>query len=434
MNRIKNELRWFLNKNRSTSIILYIILFICFTLSLFCTNFNVQLNKQTNKYNRVHKDYYYYQLMDSLEDDYGKSFEDSSDSIFKQLSLYGKLNSIEDKYLEFSENYQIEVLNFKGKDIFLSNYENGIREDEREFYVYETKKGYNYLVKGAMVSHNLFEEFGMSIVDGNWFSSDDFNTDTDTIPVVLGYEYNNLYKVGDTFEIYTCFSKIKKAKVIGILNEKTIISKQDNLINVDRYILYPSLNVHVENISPEEISNLNTPVYCKLQGTIKSKKSANQLNSEITQICDELNIPPVYYIVGSTNNYIEMFNTNINEIAKAINIITILIFMFSIFLMSVIIVMYIRNNLKYFSILLISGYKYSDIHRFIYAIPIRYCMRTYLLSFVFNLIGNKTLYIENNIYMYLIGLLAAFTVAIVCGFIANKIFDRYDISYFIRKK
>lgn len=434
MNRVKNEFKWFLKKNRSTSAILYIILIVSFTLCLFSANFNLQINQETNKYNRIHKDFYYYQLMDSLEGDLGKTFEHSSDALFKQLSLYNKLNSIDDRYLEFSESYQIQVLDFKGNDKFLSGYESGINENERKFYVHETEKGYSYSVKGAMVSYNIFEEFGMSTVDGSWFSTDDFDTDSDIIPVVLGNEYSNVYKVGDTFEIDTCFSKIKKAKVIGILKEKAIISKQDKLKNVDRYILYPSLNIHIQNISSDELNNLRIPVYCKLTGIIKSRKSANVLNTQISQMCTELDIPPVYYIIGSTNNYIEMFNTDINEIANAINAITILIFIFSVFLMIVILVMYIKNNLKYFSILLISGFKYSDIHKFIYAIPIRYCLRSYILSLLINLIGNRTLYMKNNLYMYLVGLFAAFTVAILCGFIANKIFDKYDISYFIRKK
>lgn len=156
-------------------------------------------------------------FMDKLEN---KKF--TSDDV---LNAYNILKN--SKFVHFySESSHIPVEPFEGVEKFRNNPSSVTVSDK------------TYLpVNMFYMDKEMNNQFQLNLIDGRGFNKEDFEKEEDKLPVVLGYNYKDKYKAGDTFHYYSYEDKtVKEAKVIGILQK-------------DSYLLY--------KVDAEQFTNLN---------------------------------------------------------------------------------------------------------------------------------------------------------------------------------
>lgn len=81
------------------------------------------------------------------------------------------------------------------------------------------------------------------------------NVNSSTIPVVLGYNYNEFYQIGDTFNINYLLDTYE-AEVIGILEKnQTMITSNEPDVKLDNYIILPKIDVSNYDIEKANLDN-----------------------------------------------------------------------------------------------------------------------------------------------------------------------------------
>ncbi|OYO76073.1 hypothetical protein C8E03_10273 [Lachnotalea glycerini] len=88
------------------------------------------------------------------------------------------------------------------------------------------------------------------ILEGDSFEADDFSyKERKTMPVILGYDYRNYLKIGDTFPInYLVYGEFD-AYVAGFYNKGASIQYKDESIILDKYIIAPLFHISEEDTS-----------------------------------------------------------------------------------------------------------------------------------------------------------------------------------------
>lgn len=198
-----------------------------------------------------------------------------------------KINTDKEKkfreYLFNNDNFEsvvvfndgIYVKEFNGGEKFLDFFS----EIEAQYI----PKGYKK-VKTLQVSNKFYKIFDLPISDGRFFDEGDFK-DINCIPVVLGYDYRNIYKLGETFNISDLNREgTLTCKVIGFLKKNTrcIDNVQySKVLNMNNHIIYPLMENFTDNTYDSS--------YFLDQGAIFAKDVSknDEIFTEIHEKCKE---------------------------------------------------------------------------------------------------------------------------------------------------
>lgn len=207
------------------------ILFI--VLVLLFTGFSIAANTKDNTH--ISSEEYYDKNSSSwLQIYYKVDFSELYGKKIKQLkNAYQALSGR--NYYEINFQY-LEIPSFPGKDVFLYGYEYGHGEDAKNQYGSLMVSN----VKAIQLSHNSISRFNLSVDKGRLFYDSDYH-DGDIMPILLGYEYKDILKVGDEIE-GRFIGKPFKFKVAGILNQDSNILIAGKALYLDRYMVMPSIN------------------------------------------------------------------------------------------------------------------------------------------------------------------------------------------------
>ena len=195
--------------------------------------------------------------------------EESTSNFIRDLY---KVNALKSFYNEFTQNdnfifYEsiiqpINILDFKGNEIFLYNYEENNYENESQ----------NSIVKQLLINDEYGNKMNIpkSILEGNYFSKEDFYINNyNEIPVILGYEYIDIYNIGDIINIMFQNDVYGTYKVIGFLKKNSYATVNKELIFLDRYIISPSLVILNKPKSLEELTFQGFLYLQKINGIVK---------------------------------------------------------------------------------------------------------------------------------------------------------------------
>lgn len=168
--------------------------------------------------------------------------------------LYGKeIDELKAAHNTLSRDNYFEIHNqfvyipfFEGKEIFLYGYEEGHADNS----IYQHEDIIFSGVKAVQLSHNALSRFNISLWRGEFFPDANYQ-DGDMVPILLGYEYNGVFDIGDELEA-DFISKPLKFKVIGILNKDSHVMRLGYPLYLDRYIVMPSINCLYSPATPEE--------------------------------------------------------------------------------------------------------------------------------------------------------------------------------------
>lgn len=303
---------------------------------------NEELNKDTKKY--------YFRLSDNYISNKEVEFRKEVDALEKLKELSILFNeSTYFNYLEVSTQ-SLYVNNFKGNDTFFYNYEYGMQQEpiSLDGRLYSN-------VKSIQLSDSVFNEFDVEIARGRKFNEQDYiYNDNIPISVLLGNEYNLIYKLDDVF--YIDYLGLRtKAKVIGFLKKDSSIINQNDLMYLDRYIIMPSLKF--EN-TPTDVAfgEVQYRVYLnKVNGIIISDELARKDIQKIINSYTEKVSVEKFSVIGTDNNKLKILLNQANEYTSLYFLISIIICLFSTISLIVSLLNKIRKNLITYAIHLMNG-------------------------------------------------------------------------------
>lgn len=162
------------------------------------------------------------------------------------------------------------------------------------------------------ISENLQNDSHFECYAGRLLKGEDYQFRGGTIPIILGYEYVDLFQLGSQFTA-TYLYNVYTFEVVGILEKDSMIQNSMQIIYLDKYIIMPSFNV-LE--LPENTDGIQIHYANKTSGlAVSEKDDFAYVSNDIKQLlsvaeCGDysMNISPVkYFIKGKTGINLEWF-------------------------------------------------------------------------------------------------------------------------------
>ncbi|SEG11016.1 ABC transporter permease [Paenibacillus sp. UNC499MF] len=207
-----------------------------------------------------------YELSDKLKGEEERSFL-GREGVLEDLKGFYK-DLTQQKEFTFLERIlqPVYVANFRGSEKFTSGYEDG-----REPTYYQSNDLNLTFVKAAAVNEQTWKEFSFRTSEGRAFDKSDFSVSNQGIlPAVLGYEYQDVYKIGDHLQIQYYFKNFTM-EIVGFLEKNSVMPArgQGELLYLDRYIVLPSVVVNEPPVTEEDYTFQKTSNLTKLSGTVQ---------------------------------------------------------------------------------------------------------------------------------------------------------------------
>ena len=224
-----------------------------------------------------------------LNDGYENSIYDffnQSNSIDIMKSAYSYLTN------ESTINYHIidnQILNFEGDFYNKLNNINFVLLSNKESINQEINNEFITPIKSIQIDYNTMKDMKVntSLFNGCFFEEETTINDDNTIPIIVGYNYQGILNINDNFNAYYLGEK-KNFKVIGILNrgfttnntylEVLNNAQEDN--NLDNYIIIPNLI----DLFPYDDSNFNQIVCYQNCNGYLFVNSIDEFNTAINYI------------------------------------------------------------------------------------------------------------------------------------------------------
>ena len=234
MNNVKHAVS-IIKKDLKKSFLIYIQISLLLLFLYIIISNNITYKNDNEKFNKVWQNKNMFAI--SIHTDGKPSKQDEDNSI---------------KLKEFIEKNNLKLIPFRGGQIQIKNF-NGI---EKVKYSNELLKGSpiekdteNSLIEYVNASEDLINKFNFTLSKGRWFTKNEYKNNSIWtvdkkcfVPVVLGNNFREMFKLGDT--LYYKGNELK-FKVIGFLNKNQYFSASDlffypsKLSSLDNYMIVP---------------------------------------------------------------------------------------------------------------------------------------------------------------------------------------------------
>jgi len=172
----------------------------------------------------------------------------------------------------------------------------------------EGKEFYTTPLKASMLGKTIYHRFDESIIRGRNFADIDYehNSPDDDVSVVLGYNYQEIYDIGDVIRLSLYFEDYN-FRVIGFYGEGTGISSGlgalDQVI-FDNRIVVPFFSINYDPVDGEAYENQVIHYIQMTQGNIRINESLHEIDNDlharylaiITQMADAQGLSEAYYM------------------------------------------------------------------------------------------------------------------------------------------
>lgn len=239
-------------------------------------------------------------------------------------------------------------------------------------------------VKSMWMDKNMWQKFKLNFIEGNGFREEDFEKENDKIPVILGYDYKDKYKAGDTFPYYdTQNKKIRNAEVIGILQQDSYllykVDYAEKFENLNNYIVTAFIDLDklpedklLTNYYFQVFDLFNTSYF--LFDETKSDIEIEKNLADINEVFEELNIGKQN--IKSVNKYLDIDKEMLQAQKHNSLIMLIMIILFLSIGIASSVLYRIKKEKKYYGIHIMNGATLNDI-----------CIRVFEEIFIMFLIG-----------------------------------------------
>ncbi len=124
-------------------------------------------------------------------------------------------------------------------------------------YGYDMFTSDNGMVVRQIISENFFDLFAIPTLKGRSFSSEEYKTRKNIIPVIIGYELQNEYKLGEKYEFDnggdgTSF----QGEIIGVLKKNSAFYELSNYqmpVSLDRSYIIPMTQDGIDKMSLSDL-------------------------------------------------------------------------------------------------------------------------------------------------------------------------------------
>lgn len=342
------------------------ILLINMSFILICISFNQnsKIKDNAEQFNKTYGNKTYYFMGDAIGDtDYLKYIDD--DNVEDYKSLYSFLQRLykEESFDVISLNsQQFEYINTKIPDIFLYGYEEGyadLQGCEIDGRVY-------YAAKSIQVSDKFFSEFDINVSEGRGFSEEDYTSSGDTVPVLMGSAYKDVFSLGDKFTAAYLLNE-STFEVIGFVDENSFFYDDNDttLISCERYVILPT--IYSETDTPTKINKIS--LLANANGLIISSEGNTAVAETFKNIMKECGLSEHFLYITSTydrevssmNYFAKTYSSMTAEVSAHFKTILILIVIFTVFSLAVSICGFIREQHYNYGVNMLCGSSYFDI-------------------------------------------------------------------------
>lgn len=415
----KNEVKRTIKTNKFITRILILQCTVCLTLIALVAANTLIAHTSVDQLKKFIGNKSYYTLHDKGDED--GSYQKYRDSEIEYFKLYRFVNELrQNKDIAFINTViqPIDIVAESFPDKFGFGYEDG------DYEPYQSDNEVFFPVKSIQISYNIFSEFGISVEEGRVFSQQDFILkDSDNVKVILGSEYKDYYKIGDSFKAnYLC--ERMNFEVIGLLPPDTYIPRNGVLVYMDRYILIPAFS----EIDYKEYYNL------------ASIALMQQANGQIVTSDKDLNVPGLVKDLSEKYNtvHFHVFEagkkeiirdiTISDEIVKKLSLIVLTLITFTVVGLTTSILGRIRENYYRYGVHLMNGAALSDISYqmigWILYIIINALIISILVSVIITGIGRQLIIIT----------LVALIILVLSSVVPAVSINKLDINNLIRRK
>lgn len=323
MKKVWTEVLFDIRKNPYLFLVMIIQLTICFAVGLFSDLLEKEMDQYKDSVLQEQGEGELYFLTDNLVGEYEKAFFRSEDAMAKLKIMYSMLaNDDRFEYLEMYNN-PIVLIGENIKDEVLYRYEAGEAENYRAV---ENGEIYNE-VKCLWMSCNVGDFFGLQCHEGNLWSEEEKNGQP--IPIVLGSDYQGRFEVGNIISGLSPVADHVQFQIHGILEEGQWVTYKGRVLNLDRYALIPLQDAKTVALTNVEKWNQRMLYLFKVNGILRSKLSANELEDIVQGICDACGVYPASVVSGSTNLQGYIINIDIQDVLVILKQMLIMLNVFS---------------------------------------------------------------------------------------------------------
>ncbi len=310
-------------KYKKMDYLFYLITLLTFTIaiSVFCfslNNYN-RANEKIVDFDNKNIDSIYLRVSDIYDTENEKTlkeFFEEKDSLERMKKFSSKINK-DFEYLEFDTQSLLIEDDTKYEDKFRVDY-------GTEYFGENDKSGVCLL--SAQIGARAYEFFNIdnNIVYGKGFK-DNFVYNGKSIPAILGYEYLDLFELGDKMK-FNYLTKSIEIEVVGFLAQNTSLSINNNTYFLDRFIVIPSLEIDELPTNPDDIAFQKILYSIKNWGYIHvaDGDSYYSLKNKIDELSNQLNLE---YILneGHVSPYINNISNTLGSSKGLLLILSVLL-------------------------------------------------------------------------------------------------------------
>lgn len=407
----------------------------CFFFILFILVLNFNESKIENRTLKTFENQHMYQISDNLKNARETNYFKEKDS-YKRLNDFNQALVTSKKFTVYTAVYQpMEVIDFKGDASFSPDYEMDAenpapRNQNGRFY---------YSIQSLLVNDNALTMNHIQLSEGKYFKKEVYTYKKhQIIPILLGADYEGVYKVGETVDISYYFEDFK-GKIIGFIKQdEKIMTSNSPETNLNKFFVMPVL--HFEKLTNEQVRDsqfenvfFRANLFATMNSRLMTKASPLQVREYLADISDETNFYD-FNIIGADgvimDSLFQMSKVNL-QLILAINILILASVMTIIYAL---LKMKIRYNRESFLVLLISGLDYRLIKRYIFR-EIAYLIAWALIGSVVVAACISFLLNDYKLLLYDMGWggMAYVFLLICCKYLVNKGFQKINIIEMLKR-
>ncbi|QSX05744.1 hypothetical protein JYG23_13930 [Sedimentibacter sp. zth1] len=382
----------------------YIHILICFCLLTIAMTVFMLSNKNYNKvehkiidFDNKNVESTYLRVNDVYGQDNQKSLSEffAEKDALKRMKQFCSILNEEFNYLEFDKQSLVIQSVFNYKDEFRIDYGS-------KYFGENDNIGIS--LKSVQIGKNAYDEFNLEnqLADGRGFEPKDFIFDNNkTVSAIFGHEYSELINIGDTIN-FEYLSKDISVTVIGFFEKDTLVTLNNNIFFLDRYITIPSLDMDFIPLNKDDERFQKILYSLKNWGYIKVNDGEDYYDYK-NRIDDVSKALDLKYVVNEAYiyKYIKNISNTINS-SKGIFLIASIILL--LILSAIFAYIYIWNynkNKKIYAIHLICGCNFLRMKlKIFFEIFIQFILSLGIAGLVNRLLlGHNSIYVSDRILL-----------------------------------
>lgn len=349
--------------------ILYVISIISLFLITIVLSFTIFLMLQSfSKENIIVNSYHnktIYTMRDTLYED---------DDFQKFKSNYKNIDTISNFYNLAYENKNIEFLSVFDQPLDIEDF-----KGNKKFWENKEAISSEYNIKSLQMNEKVFDFNKLQISLGKGINWKEIKVLDKNIPVILGSDYKEFYKVGDQFN-GKYYNRDVTFDVVGFLKDNQSIYYRENLeFYLDEYILVP-YPYKCEKITYEDNSDnylfKSTLYFAMINSDVSPIESDIDISKTLNNIASQSGFSN-FALLGESpihNQYLQIINI-IKTQQKLLLPLILISFFFTIMIQANTIFILKRKRQNVNKLVYEIGFEYYDIEKYVYKIQ-------YILSFI----------------------------------------------------